>query len=424
MAGQVYKELTHIVTAGNCLSVRGPYGVAEFHRLLAAIHDRVVNRGYSDLVLEFSDCTSAFAGPMLALCAQVVKMRAEGIGAALVLPSDLKLQKLFKNANWAHHIDPERFEVSKFKGSSQVPALHFVTANDQDRSVNTIMNAVLGSLSDFTREDLAAIEWSVNEITDNVINHSESATGGFVQLSTFKKQQRRVEYVVCDAGIGIPGSLRHTYPQLTSDTEALDKAIREGVTRDLSVGMGNGLFGTFEICRVSKGYFEVHSGYARLTQNEPKGLHIGTEKVPYAGTLVVACVDYSSSGVLSEALKFKGRRHDPTVDYIETNFESKDGKRVVFLMNREAPSFGSRQAAKPVKTKLQTLAALCPNQKVYIDFADVPVVSSSFADEVFGRLFLELGPITFMQRFEIVNTSDTVRSLINRAIAQRTAMGR
>jgi len=62
---------------------------------------------------------------------------------------------------------------------------------------------------------------------------------------------------------------------------------------------------------------------------------------------------------------------------------------------------------------------MCPGQKIVIDFADVPLVSSSFADEAFGKLFLEMGPIAFGQRFQFQNLSDLVRQLIDRAISQR-----
>jgi hypothetical protein len=188
--------------------------------------------------------------------------------------------------------------------------------------------------------------------------------------------------------------------------------------------MGNGLFGSFEICRVSEGYFEVHSGYARLSQNKQKGLHIRLERVPYSGTLVVACVDYSKRGVLQEALRFGNKKHLPVRDYIEAVHESDDGERIVFIINKEAESFGTRVAARPVKIKLQNLASLCPEQKIFVDFSDIPVISSSFADEVLGKLFLEFGPLAFMQKFEVVNTTDTVRGLIDRAIAQRAAKGR
>jgi hypothetical protein len=101
----------------------------------------------------------------------------------------------------------------------------FTSADDQQKAVNRIVNAMLGAIPDLQRKDLAAVEWSVNEITDNVLNHSQSGIGGLVQVSTFQKARKRVEYIVADAGVGIPKTLRGTHTDLTSDAEALDRAI-------------------------------------------------------------------------------------------------------------------------------------------------------------------------------------------------------
>jgi hypothetical protein len=65
------------------------------------------------------------------------------------------------------------------------------------------------------------------------------------------------------------------------------------------------------------------------------------------------------------------------------------------------------------------LVRMCPGQRIIIDFTDVPLVSSSFADEVLGKLFMELGPMTFAQRLEFRNLSSIVRQLTDKAIAQR-----
>jgi hypothetical protein len=62
---------------------------------------------------------------------------------------------------------------------------------------------------------------------------------------------------------------------------------------------------------------------------------------------------------------------------------------------------------------------MCPGQRIIIDFTDVPLVSSSFADEVLGKLFMELGPMTFAQRLDFRNLSSIVRQLTDKAIAQR-----
>jgi STAS-like domain of unknown function (DUF4325) len=58
-------------------------------------------------------------------------------------------------------------------------------------------------------------------------------------------------------------------------------------------------------------------------------------------------------------------------------------------------------------------------KKIVIDFEGVPLVSSSYADEVFGKIFSGLGPISFTQSFAFKNIDPLVEQLINKAIVQR-----
>jgi anti-sigma regulatory factor (Ser/Thr protein kinase) len=321
----------------------GAFALENFLRPLAGLHHVVQTAGYQDLILDFGDCTAAFAGPMLALCAQVMKLRDARIDATLVLPKDEKLARLFRNANWAHFLEPRRNSESAFKGYTQVPATQFRNAQEQQRAVNRIVNAVLGAIPNLDRKELAALEWSVNEITDNVLNHAQSPIGGLVQVSTFQRARKRIEYIVADAGLGIPTTLRGTHPQLTSDADALDHAIREGVTRDKTIGQANGLFGSYQICSHSKGFFQVESGYGKLVFNERQRLHIATEKVPFEGTLVAAQIDFSVPYLLEEALKFDGKPYTP-VDFVELRYEQ-HGQRFLFprLQHTSRPEGDSRQ---------------------------------------------------------------------------------
>ena len=109
----------------------------------------------------------------------------------------------------------------------------------------------------------------------------------------------------------------------------------------------------------------------------------------------------------------------PPADYVESRYENLDTEEVRFIILKEAPSFRSRLGGTPARYRLQNLAGMYPAQKITIDFAGVPLISSSFADEVFGKLFLEMGPIAFSQRFEFLNLPVIVRQLIDRAISQR-----
>lgn len=411
----------HITRKSNRISIVGDYADNNLHYLLSTMHRAIENSGYQDLVIDFSQCDSAYPSTMLATCAQVMSKREQGVDFQLVLPKDKKLGRLFNNTNWAYLIDPRMNRPSTFYGHTQVPTIQYKDPEQQHVAVDRIVNAILGAIPDMERSSFAAFEWAINEITDNVLTHAESSIGGIVQVSTFIKTKRIVQFLVADAGKTIPVTLRSTHPEISSDLDALDKAIREGVTRDKSVGQGNGLFGSYQICSHCKGEFQVESGHAKLFYTDKAGLHIKNETVPYDGTLVIASIDFTRPDLLKEALRFGGKSYTP-VDYVETNYESESNENIHFIMLEEAKSFGTRPAGTPIRTKLNNLYKMNKGNKVYIDFYGIPLISSSFADEVFGKLFVEIGPLGFMQGFEFVNISLTVRQLIDKAIAQRISV--
>jgi anti-sigma regulatory factor (Ser/Thr protein kinase) len=295
--------------------------------------------------------------------------------------------------------------------------MHYTSAETHYQSVNQIMDKLLGSLEGFSRDQLAALEWAVNELTDNVLNHANSRIGGIVQLTTHSKSGI-IEFVVCDAGVGIPKTLRDAHADLNSDVDALDRAIREGVTRNRKTNMGNGLFGSYRIAQISVGYFSIYSGYAMLRFNKKAGLHVERQAVPYQGTAIACGIGTAKPDVLSEALSFKGEKYTPGYSYVDKLVE--DGGATITLKS-EAKSFGSRDVAKPVRIKIETLLSAAP-ERVEIKLDDVALISSSFADEVFGKLFVQLGPITFMNRVKISGANHVVRQLIDRAITQRVAL--
>jgi hypothetical protein len=393
----------------------------DFHRLLAQIHTIVEKLEYPDVVLDFRNCTSAYQNSMLSVCAQVMAYRESGISFQIYPPNEKKLENLFRNTNWGHFLDPLKFEPSLFKGHTRVPATQYRTPSEQQSAVNRIVNVMLGAIPELTRSDFAAFEWAVNELTDNVLVHSESKIGGLVQISTFAKYKKRVQFVVADAGIGIPKSLRSGRAEISSDAEALDHAIREGVTRDPHIGQGNGMFGSYEICSKSNGEFLVDSGYARLRFHPDRGLHIENQTIPYSGTLIVATVDFSNPELLENALRFKGVKYSP-VDIVDTKYTQYDTGDIYFKLAEECQSFGSRVSGKPVQNKLLNLIKMS-SSTIWVNFDGVPLLSSSFADEAFGKLFLAVGPVKFMQRVRLHNMTGTVEGLVNKAIAQRMQVG-
>ncbi|WP_420636428.1 STAS-like domain-containing protein [Candidatus Palauibacter sp.] len=89
----------------------------------------------------------------------------------------------------------------------------------------------------------------------------------------------------------------------------------------------------------------------------------------------------------------------------------------------EADSFGARRAGAPLRAKLRNIVKMSGGRRVVVDFSDVPLVSSSFADEVFGKLLVEVGPLQFMQTITLQGMSRIVSELVDRAMRQRSRTG-
>ena len=399
---------------GNQIFVSGSLSLDSFRGLLAAIHQAAIEKGHAEVTLDFSDTTWVDPGPMVAVLAFCIQLRDESdVDFSLVRPGAGNVWRLFSNANWAHLVAPQQFSKSTWHPPSGLPASRFRSPKEQDEIVSQIVDAVLASPAGLARPGLAAFEWAVNEITDNVLQHADSAQGGLVQLN-HHPNRRQLEFTVADAGRGIPDTMRTTRP-LISDPDALHLSIQRGITRDKEVGQGNGLFGTHRASRVGTGDFVIHSGSASIHSD----LKAREEAVPVAGTLVVVTLDYSDPEALWRALDIHDTGADPAGDYIENRYEDDSDDVLHFVVRSEASSVGSRSSGRLARAKVENLMAMYPNYPVNIDFGDISVVSSSFADEFLGKLFVRTGALRFMNTVRLRNVSPTVRAVLDRAILQR-----
>ena len=397
------------------IAVNDRMGPFHLHMLCAALH-QAVNRQNSHVTLDFSACTGVTQAVMLPLMPIVTQYReTQGIALELILPADRRLARLFENANWGHHIDPAKYPVNTYRGG-HVPALRFGEdgADGQAAILDRVLELIVRNL-DTSRDTLKAVEWSLGEVMENVVVHAESEVGGFVQATAFETGNA-VEFVVADAGIGVPASIG-----TRDDEKALRDAITEGVTRDRERNAGNGLFGSYQVAVLSGGIFEMRSNLGLLRRTGDGQLDTDRLSAPYPGTSVRCRIGLGDQGLLGRALRFKGRSHDPPFDYVEREFETGEGILVLNMKEKASMDFGSRRGGVRVRNMVWNLLRAQPY--IVLDFQGVGVVTSSFADEFFGRLFVALGPRAFMSRIRMIHVDPTVEGLIDRAILQRTRLG-
>src|SRR5437868_310566 len=90
----------------NRVYVSGAVRVQDFRNILATLHSVVVDRGYQDIILDFSECKFVLAPPMLSIICQCMAYRHNvQADVSLLLPEDEVIRRLFLNSNWAHLID-------------------------------------------------------------------------------------------------------------------------------------------------------------------------------------------------------------------------------------------------------------------------------------------------------------------------------
>ena len=121
------------------------------------------------------------------------------------------MRRLFLNTGWAHFIEPREYEGPDRQGfTRQFPAAQYRTHEEQESLLNELLEKLLAVIPNFNRSAFAAVEWALNEISDNVLNHSQSPIGGLLQLSVFDPRRYRVEFTISDAGVGVQNAAPNT----------------------------------------------------------------------------------------------------------------------------------------------------------------------------------------------------------------------
>lgn len=152
------------------------------------------------VMLNFSVTVRAYSSGMLGIIAIIQKLRSEGYCFQVILPNNKQMAALFLNTNWAYFLSPTCYKL-KIGSNKQLCTKNFKNDKEIAALTSEFMNLVLRTMY-MLKDVISALEWSIYEICDNVINHSDSKLGGYIEASIFLKEQR-VGFTVADAGRGI-----------------------------------------------------------------------------------------------------------------------------------------------------------------------------------------------------------------------------
>jgi len=290
----------------------------------------------------------------------------------------------------------------------------FENSTDVGKLVDSFINE-LSKSDNFEKGVLDALEWSINEVMDNVLQHSK-VTHGYA-MGQIHKSSKHVAFTIYDTGQGIYNSLKNSTHAPRYVLDALTICIKEGVTRDKKIGQGNGMFGLHSVVKENSGSLTITSGSGSYIFNNGS---VKTFKgLPYPSydnscTSIDFQLDYNKPMAIEKALPFKNYKFvSLRKDDIETDYGD-----LLYIIKEKAEGTGTRQSGERVRNEISNLIR-DTNKRIIIDFSGVAVISSSFADELIGKLVIELGFFNFNNLVRMIKMNDLCQSIVQRSVSQR-----
>jgi len=381
--------------------------------LLYCLH-KACDLGYSCLTMDFQGCTSTFPN----ICAPMA-------GILEFYQYEKKIEIEFRNVpdylnKKVHVLNPVVLGTADM---NRVSSLDTVWKFASSQEINDLVTAFVRDVSrKIVCESglLQGLEWCINEVMDNVIQHASPTIGmqhGYV-MAQVHEQHHRVALCVYDYGQGIYNSLKDHPLSPKSSVDAITMAIREEVTRDKNIGQGNGLWGLQKIIQLNEGSLTILSGNGFCFFNgkefsqDSDQLYIDKN---HQSTTVDFQLNCNKTVSIAEALN--GYR---PVNHRVEQMEDDQTKTIPYRLKDQASGTGTRQSGERIRNEILNLTKES-SYKVVIDFNGISVVSSSFADELIGKLVLELGFIGFTQRIQLIGMNDFIAPIVDRSVAQRMA---
>lgn len=259
------------------------------------------------------------------------------------------------------------------------------------------------------------LTWCLNEVMDNVLQHSRVSLG--YVMGQIHRSTKHIAFCVFDYGQGIYNSLRDTHYSPRNPIDAITLAVKEGVTRDSNIGQGNGLWGLHNMVRSNSGVIAITSNSASYMLREDEidtFKRIPTISRRKGSTIVDFQIDFDKGISIAESLG----GHTPVNLRLES-LEDSQGN-IHYKLAKKSSGTGTRQSGERIRNELINIRNET-NQRIIIDFDNISVISSSFADELIGKLVAKFGFFGFTQLFYLENMNEIVQSIVNRSVSQRMA---
>ncbi len=276
----------------------------------AFLHAGLLNRRYGDwdprseafgddpLEIDLRGCEFIRPPAILWCATYALSVVARGVKCRVLVPANFGVCIHLKSIALFEVLRHAGVEVDdRGIGSSENPQIILpVTQFRRESEVEDLANRALTALSQrgFGAANIHPLVTEVfAELATNAVQHSDSPIGGLglIQFYQFQHGERFI-ITVADGGIGIRSSLERNAQlrdEIAYDWDAIELALREGVSGTGLSTRGIGLFGVGEDMQEPGRQLIIHSGQGML--NLSAGVESQAQRtIAFPGTLVSASI--------------------------------------------------------------------------------------------------------------------------------------
>lgn len=370
-----------------------------------------IRAALSDIEIVLHPQTFIRPGGVALLCALLMERQRAGCSVTITGPQ-IKIDHLVRLGLYEHlGLSTPPMPDARPSIGRYIP-LQMISGGPEVLAVTNAICDLMLRRYDGARTFVPAVEWMTYEIVDNIVLHAKASSPGVV-CAQYYETGGRLEIAVVDLGRGLRASLSESRV-VADDAVALALAITRGVTRSSLVGQGNGLAGTLEIAKANGGAVQLCSGEAMLQQVADDQRFITTPAMP--GTAIVLDLDTRRPVELTQT-EIAGSGSWQNWNYLIAESErlaERGGLRVL----DECAHVAGRPPALALRRKIE---ALLPDteQPIVLDFEGIRMASSSFLDELLGRLVEAHGVEILGARVKLENLQPLIQRLAENVISQR-----
>lgn len=378
-----------------------------------ALSDTIIRckaQGANTINISFAN-TSTYSNVLAPIAGIIEFYEQQGISINCVFPTDSYISKTHVEAP----CEIKNYSEAEVKRNPLDKVWKFNTYEEVYLLVHAVVDHIRGTVL-LGEGVIESIEWGLNEVLDNVLQHSDGSFGFF--MAQIHRINQMFSFCIFDTGRGIYNSLLPSIHHPATPYDALTMAMQERVTRDEKVGQGNGLFGFTQLVRESNGYMRLSSQGATYEFNHghEREIMLGDFNLGRKnGTTLIDCqICYTNYINVLNALQ----GYTPTDNWLE-NIEIGD-QEYRFSIAELSTGTGTRLAGNRMRHLILN-SIRSDGSRAVIDFDGVAAISSSYADELIGKMIASIGFVKFTQVCSLKNLSPFVASVINRSVQQRMA---